>query len=199
MPGPVDPSVLMLQATHRSVRAWEGSTFHLVTRQHYQASTRDWQVDERVLELVDIAGFIYIHRLLGGSLELDRGLISALVERWRQETHTFHLTIEEASITLQDTAVILGLPIHRHAVIGHGEGEWTALVWELLGVWPKNPQDPTETKIIIGSSLKLTCLRDRFRVLRPDADEATIERHARAYILYLFGCILFPDKSRDSA
>ena len=98
-------------------------------------------------------------------MELDRGLISALVERWRQETHTFHLTIEEASITLQDTAVILGLPIHRHAVIGHGEGEWTALVWELLGVFLENPQDPTKTKIIIGSSLKLTWLRDRFRVL----------------------------------
>ena len=87
MPGPVDPSVLMLQATHRSVRAWEGSTSHLVTRQHYQASTRDWQVDERVLELVDIAGFIYIHRLLGGGLELDRALITALVEMETRDSH----------------------------------------------------------------------------------------------------------------
>ena len=111
MSGPVDPSVLKLQANHRSVRAWEGSTTQLVTRQHYQASTRDWQVDERVLELVDIAGFMYIHRLLGGGLELDRALITALVQRWRQETHTFHLTVGEASITLPDTAVNWDCPL----------------------------------------------------------------------------------------
>ena len=127
---------------HRSVRAWEGSTSQLVTRQHYQASTRDWQVDERVLELVDIAGFMYIHHLLGGGLELDRALIIALVERWRQETHTFHLTIGEVSITLQDTAVILGLPIDGHAVIRHGKGEWSVLVWELLGGMAGKPSRP---------------------------------------------------------
>ena len=129
MSGPVNPSGLTLQATYRSVRAWERSTSHLVTRPHYQASTRDWQVDKRVLKLVDIAGFIYIHCLLGGGLELDRALITTLVERWRQEiTHTFHITVGELGITLQDTAVILKLPIDGHAAIGHGEGEWTALV-----------------------------------------------------------------------
>ena len=82
------------------------------------------------------------------------------------------------------------------AVIGHGEREWLALVWELLGVWPENPQDPTETKIIIGSSLKLTWLRDRFRVLGPDADEVTIERHARAYILYFLVASCSQTKAR---
>ena len=35
-------------------------------------------------------------------------------------------------------------------------------------------------------------------MLDNDADYITIERHARAYILYQFGCILFPDKSSDS-
>ena len=35
-------------------------------------------------------------------------------------------------------------------------------------------------------------------MLGPDADDATIDRHACAYILYLFGWILFPDKSGDS-
>ena len=36
------------------------------------------------------------------------------------------------------------------------------------------------------------------RVLEDDADDVTVDRHARAYILYLFGCILFPDNSGDS-
>ncbi|KAM7486437.1 hypothetical protein LguiA_002446 [Lonicera macranthoides] len=34
-----------------------------------------------------------------------------MVERWRQETHTFHLPVRECSITLQDVALLLGLPI----------------------------------------------------------------------------------------
>jgi mobile domain-containing protein len=94
--------------------------------------------------------------------------------------------------------VILGLPIDDQVVTGHGEEHWVELVFELLGVFPQNPQDRTETNIITGSSLKLTWLREHFSVLEADADDVTVERHARAYILYLFGCILFPDKSGDS-
>ena len=62
-------------------------------------------------------------------MELDRALITKLVERWRQETHTFNLTVGEATITLQDTTVILGPSVDGHAVIGHGEGHWAALVF----------------------------------------------------------------------
>ena len=68
------------------------------------------------------------------------------MERWKPETHIFHLTVVDATITLTNIAVILGLPIEGEAVIGHGEGHWPALVLELLGVLPENPQDPTETK-----------------------------------------------------
>ncbi|KAK9269286.1 hypothetical protein L1049_001056 [Liquidambar formosana] len=46
-----------------------------------------------------------------GAARLDPVLITALVERWRQETHTFHLPIGEVTITLQDVAVLWGLPI----------------------------------------------------------------------------------------
>ena len=113
-------------------------------------------MDDRVLKAVELAGFNYIHMLLGGGLELDRALITALVERWRPETHTFHLTVGEATITLQDVAVIMGLPIEGQAVIGHGEGNRPSLVHELLGILPENPQDPTQPKIITGSSFKLT-------------------------------------------
>ncbi|XP_057543349.1 protein MAIN-LIKE 2-like [Amaranthus tricolor] len=98
-------------------------------------------------------------------------------------------------ITLQDVAVIMGLPIERQAVIGHGERNWPTLVHDLLGVWPENTQDPTQPNIIIGLSLKLTWLRVHFSALE---DDVTVDRHARAYILYLFGCILFQNESGDS-
>ena len=100
------------------------------------------QVDDRVLEVVELAGLSYIHRLLGGGLELNRALLTALVEKWRPETHTFHLTVGEAMITLQDVAVIMGLSIEGQAVIGHGEGNWPALVHELLGFGQKILKTP---------------------------------------------------------
>ena len=53
-----------------------------------------------------------------GHITLDWGLITSLVERWRLETHTFHLPIGEMTITLQDVAVILGLRIHGLPITG---------------------------------------------------------------------------------
>uniref|UniRef100_A0A8I6WFN3 Aminotransferase-like plant mobile domain-containing protein n=1 Tax=Hordeum vulgare subsp. vulgare TaxID=112509 RepID=A0A8I6WFN3_HORVV len=37
--------------------------------------------------------------------------ITALTDRWRPEMHSFHLDIGEMTITLEDIAMIFGLPI----------------------------------------------------------------------------------------
>jgi len=63
------------------------------------------------------AGLLTIGRLAeSGSVKLDRSLLTALVDRWRPETHTFHLPCGEMSPTLQDVAMLLGLPISGDAV-----------------------------------------------------------------------------------
>ena len=41
----------------------------------------------------------------------DRGLISAFMERWHKETSSFHLPVGELTITLDDVASLLHLPI----------------------------------------------------------------------------------------
>jgi hypothetical protein len=42
---------------------------------------------------------------------MDSAALTSLVDRWRPETDTFHLPCGEITVTLQDIAMILGLPI----------------------------------------------------------------------------------------
>ena len=63
------------------------------------------------------AGLLTIGRLAeSGLAKLDRSLLTALVDRWRPETHTFHLPCGEMSPTLQDVAMLMCLPISGDAV-----------------------------------------------------------------------------------
>ncbi|MBA0850021.1 hypothetical protein Goshw_024283, partial [Gossypium schwendimanii] len=45
-------------------------------------------------------------------------LVSALVERWRPDTHTFYLPCSECTITPEDIQLQIGLPMDRQVVIG---------------------------------------------------------------------------------
>ena len=52
------------------------------------------------------------------NIDLDHALIMALMERWRLETHSFHLPHSEMTITLQDMEVIMGVLIDELPVVG---------------------------------------------------------------------------------
>ena len=61
----------------------------------------------------------------------DRSLLTALVDRWRPETHTFHLPFGEMTPTLQDVSLLLGLPIAGDAAfLPEAPAHWRA---DLLG------------------------------------------------------------------
>ena len=47
---------------------------------------------------------------------VDLSLMSALLDRWRPETHTFHFRWGEMTVTLQDVACLLGLPLAGDAI-----------------------------------------------------------------------------------
>lgn len=54
----------------------------------------------------------------GGMPVYNRSALTALVDRWQPETHTFHLPCGEMTVTLEDVAKILGLPIKGFAISG---------------------------------------------------------------------------------
>ncbi|KAG8502329.1 hypothetical protein CXB51_000306 [Gossypium anomalum] len=133
-------------------------------------------------------GFWHV-AMIGRGCKLDPKLISALIERWRPETHTFHLPCGECTITLEDVHLQLGLPVDGDAVTGSvHSADWGAVCYELLGATPDN---------INGGRIKMGWLRDTF--LEPNDGSTELEkiRYARAYILQITGGYLMLDLSRN--
>jgi hypothetical protein len=111
--------------------------------------------------------------------------------------HSFHLPCGEMTITLQDAAMLLGLPIHGNLVVGLAVPDgWRARVEQFLGT--ALPEDkPSRSRCISG--VHLLWLRSAFAVYPGEVDEATVTFHCRAWELHMFGSVLFPDATGDCA
>ncbi|XP_020272039.1 protein MAIN-LIKE 1-like [Asparagus officinalis] len=97
--------------------------------------------------------------------------------------------MDEATITLQDVSVILGLRIDGPCISGTDSDVWPTRCEQLLGVAPES---------IPRGNIKLKWLRETFSVSLPvDASQILVDQHARAYIIHIIGTILFPDSSKD--
>ncbi|RYR28323.1 hypothetical protein Ahy_B01g052438 isoform B [Arachis hypogaea] len=66
---------------------------------------------DRIMPYLDSTGLLHVARLNDYWFKLDEPLISSFVERWRPETHTFHMPFGECTVTLQDVAYQFGLPV----------------------------------------------------------------------------------------
>ena len=82
-------------------------------------------LDPRIARYITEAGFEGLFEV--PNLEVDHALITALVECWRPETHTFHLPHGEVGITLQDFEVMLGVLVDGLPVIGGVKLDWPRL------------------------------------------------------------------------
>ncbi|QHO33413.1 uncharacterized protein DS421_9g257980 [Arachis hypogaea] len=60
------------------------------------------RLDDRIVPYLQMAGMYHLARLNESWFRLDEPLVSAFVERWRPEMHTFHMPFGECTITLQD-------------------------------------------------------------------------------------------------
>uniref|UniRef100_K4A195 SWIM-type domain-containing protein n=1 Tax=Setaria italica TaxID=4555 RepID=K4A195_SETIT len=98
--------------------------------------------------------------------------------KWRPETHSFHLSFGEMTVTLQNCQKMLGLSIRGDAVTGPCVSEgWRARVAAFLG----------------------RELREHFGQCPQDADAEIVGQYCRAWILHLFAYVLFPDATCDTA
>ncbi|KAM1113646.1 hypothetical protein ACFX2B_045745 [Malus domestica] len=179
-PGPVDKSVLYDQENHISSAIWDGQERGVLRCHEHTSMLEQWRLIPQQVELVEKAGFKHFRSI--PTIVLDNSLISALVERWRRETNTFHLPLGEMTVTLEDVALILGLPIDGKPVIGVPVKTPNSVCEDLLG---KSPKD------LNGGMMKLNWLRESFSRCPEDAPIEEIERHTRAYLLYIVGCTIF--------
>nr|XP_025642947.1 serine/threonine-protein phosphatase 7 long form homolog [Arachis hypogaea] len=140
-------------------------------------------------EHLRFTGFYHVFQI--GIVQCQKGLVNALVERWHSDTHIFHLPVGECAVTLEDVALILGLPTNGIPVTGVTLSSHEALEVECLHLFGVVPSKSD----CRGSFIKLVWLRDLKECIQC-IDEDSIQRYVKCHIMLLFGTILFGDKSR---
>jgi hypothetical protein len=102
--------------------------------------------DEVYAPFIHHASFLPLARLVNNGLSIiDSAALSALVDWWRPETNTFHLSCGLATVTLQDVAMLLGLPIDNDLVCGLTDiTGWRDRVSKLIDIHPLEVARPNE-------------------------------------------------------
>ena len=110
--------------------------------------------DEQYVPYLRRAGMLPLARVVCAGLPaMDAPLLTTFVDRWRPETHSFHLPCGEVSITLQDVAMILGLPLEGIAVTGIIQTDgWRDMVEALIGIRPPGPPERRSNPKLICNS-----------------------------------------------
>ncbi|RYR77035.1 hypothetical protein Ahy_A01g001517 [Arachis hypogaea] len=146
---------------------------------------------DRVEEHLRSTGFYHVAQI--GVVQCQKALVNASVERWHPNTHTFHLSVGKCAVTLEDVAMIFGLPTDGLPVTGMTLSSFETLEAECLnqfGVAPLKSQ-------CRGSGIRLTWLRDLKERLQL-SDENSIQVYVKCHIMLLIGTILFRDKTGAS-
>ncbi|KAK1694577.1 hypothetical protein QYE76_011274 [Lolium multiflorum] len=155
--------------------------------------TADMPYDERYTEFIQPTGLLpFITLVRRGGLNMNAAALTALVDRWRPETHTFHLRAGEMTPTLQDVSMILGLPIQGEPLCMNTTSDgWREQMANLIGMAPPAPENPKERA---PAGAPFGWIRTNFGELLPEgAERDTIRTYTRVYLWYMLSMTLFAD------
>jgi hypothetical protein len=124
-------------------------------------------------------------------------VITAMVDRWRSDTHSFHLPCGEMMVTLKDVAMICGLPIKGRPITDRVDSAtWHKRIAGFLG-----RELPTKVPDVKGREAKVHVrwLHEEFQECSQDANEAIVTPYAKAWVWHMFATVLFVDSTGDAA
>ncbi|XP_057442184.1 protein MAINTENANCE OF MERISTEMS-like [Lotus japonicus] len=125
-------------------------------------------------------------------VETDPGLISALVERWHEETSSFHMPFGEMTVTLDDVSALLHIPVGGRFYTPGVASRYDVAETCALLLGGDADLYMAEFDKLRGPTMRFSFLRD----LYPKAvAEGRYEHAARMYLMHLVGATLFADKS----
>ncbi|RYR54110.1 hypothetical protein Ahy_A06g029371 [Arachis hypogaea] len=120
-------------------------------------------------------------------------LLSALVERWRPETHTFHLPVGEVTVTPEDVIHILGLQVNGEPITGRSDSSYQFLVDNCVACFGRQPGSDDHVLGKVNLHWVRWC-----RDSEPCDTQESIDRYVRDHIFCVRGTVVFPDKSTTS-
>ncbi|KAH0636832.1 hypothetical protein KY289_036747 [Solanum tuberosum] len=123
-------------------------------------------------------------------MQYDRALVTVMVERWRSETHCFHLPFGEVTITLQDMQVLFGLRIDGDVVYMQDAAQRIRSWRTLLETLTRCDIAPADMDGASRVRLQVDLIGDATPVER-------VDKISRLYMLVILGGILFPNTSRN--
>jgi hypothetical protein len=95
---------------------------------------------------------------------MDAAALMTLMDRWRLETHTFHLPSGEITVTLQDIAMILGGMV--------SSAGWRDSIRQAIDLWP--PDVPGDQKDKKTMGVHFGWLTTHFNTCPEGAEDAVV-------------------------
>ncbi|CAN1189281.1 Protein MAIN-LIKE 2, partial [Linum perenne] len=182
-----DASLLWGENKHRAELVWRSPAECKALKLSQRSSSLHWSPQyDPFLEQCWLKG---VCRVLGHTP--CKELVTALLERWRPETNTFHLVPGEATITLEDVEVLTalrttGLPV----VVGLDDRSTNDICAQWSGVAPP-------PRAITGTTVKVSWVKGLFDHLPANTAPEVVTFYARAYTWVLVASVLLADRSGD--
>ncbi|KAE8787246.1 serine/threonine-protein phosphatase 7 [Hordeum vulgare] len=136
------------------------------------------QYDERYTPYIEMTGLLPFIQLVSRSTpNLNAAAVTTLIDRWRPETHSFHLRTREMTVTLQDVSMITALPIKGKPLCmsTYSEG-WRQQMEALIGMSPQEPEvedGGKKDRVLAGAPF--TWIAANFSHCPKDADDEVIQ------------------------